>query len=318
MITATAARWFTTRAVLAGREAHPLRAWNGGPVSFYDGATRFAELRAREEADARIAPTGYSRLFDHGVRTARVIVFFHGLTNSPEQFVRLAERFSAAGDTVLIPRLPRHGFRDRLTRELAQLTAAELKVATLEAIALATEFGRSVHVLGLSFGGLLALWAAMRVELSSAIGIAPFVGINGVPPPVHRVLRLMAGIDRDRFHWWDPFAKERNPRTPPHAYPGFPQGALAALLEVREELLRDSVARAPAARTLGLLLNWRDPVVSNAAAIALFDRFRDRGATIVEHRLRTDGLHHDIIDPWHQHLPLDDIYQAVFEMVPPG
>jgi hypothetical protein len=90
------------------------------------------------------------------------------------------------------------------------------------------------------------------------------------------------------------------------------------LLAVRVDLLRYSVARAPAARTLGLLLNWRDPVVSNAAAIALFDRFRDRGATIVEHRLRTDGLHHDIIDPWHQHLPLDDIYQAVFEMVPPG
>src|SRR4051812_13454293 len=105
------------------------------PPSRFD-STDFAAARAQVEAlqakeqqsdgDATINPVCYTRLFDHGQRTRRVVVCYHGYTNCPFQFQALAEHFYAQGSNVFVPRLPYHGLRDRMSAEQARLTAADL------------------------------------------------------------------------------------------------------------------------------------------------------------------------------------------------
>src|SRR4051812_40778783 len=91
------------------------------PAQSYDEAhARFEEL-LREDTDA-VDPESRSRLLGPGRRTQRAIVLFHGLTNAPLQFLTLAERFLARDYNVLIPRVPYHGYTDRMTTDLALLS----------------------------------------------------------------------------------------------------------------------------------------------------------------------------------------------------
>src|SRR5688500_4391317 len=83
------------------------------PCTSYDEArARFDELRRQDSA--AIDPSSRSRLISPGHRTERVIVVLLGLSNSPLQFLSLADRFSARGYTILMPRLPYHGYLDRM------------------------------------------------------------------------------------------------------------------------------------------------------------------------------------------------------------
>src|ERR671935_334680 len=75
------------------------------PVSDY--ATAVARIaRSQAAEDSIVAPGGRSVLLTHGHRTARAVVLFHGLTDSPLQFLPLARELYDAGDNVYIPRLP--------------------------------------------------------------------------------------------------------------------------------------------------------------------------------------------------------------------
>jgi len=68
----------------------------------------------------------HSAVLDHGARTRRVTVLLHGLTASPRTWREFARVRHARGENVLIPRLPRHGHADRMSKALAGLTSAEL------------------------------------------------------------------------------------------------------------------------------------------------------------------------------------------------
>ena len=72
---------------------------------------------------ANILPQARTILLEHAAATPLAVVLFHGLTNSPAQYAQLAPDLYNSGVNVLVPRLPDHGFRDRLTTALATLTA---------------------------------------------------------------------------------------------------------------------------------------------------------------------------------------------------
>ena len=196
-------------------------------MSFGQSRAAIGLLQADEQRDSRLASEGYTRLFDHGQATERVIVCFHGFTNCPQQFVELGRRFHARGDTVFIPRLPYHGYRDRRTGALARLTPADLQLAALKAVILAASLGRRVHVIGLSLGGLLAIWTGQMLEVAGTVAIAPLLAL-AMPRWVNlafpRVLRALPNV----YVWWDPLHRAVSTRTPPYAYPGFPSRALCA------------------------------------------------------------------------------------------
>ena len=78
-------------------------------ASWEEAKARVAAIQAEEAADPTIVPECRTRLLDHGVPTAQVVVLFHGYTNCPKQYEKLAPELADRGYTVLVPRMPHHG-----------------------------------------------------------------------------------------------------------------------------------------------------------------------------------------------------------------
>ena len=78
------------RAAYESLPSHP------DPASDYAAAVnRFRELQKMEGSD--LNPVCRSILLTHGIRTERAVVFFHGLTNCPQQFRELGQIFFDMG-----------------------------------------------------------------------------------------------------------------------------------------------------------------------------------------------------------------------------
>ncbi|NCC32534.1 MAG: alpha/beta fold hydrolase, partial [Chloroflexia bacterium] len=151
-----------------------------------DYAESIGALRAMleaEAADPNLNPECASQLIEQGRRTTKVIVFYHGFTNCPAQFIPLAEQFALRGYNVYIPRIPYHGYANRMTPALAQLSAEELVRFADESIDLAHGLGDSITVVGLSAGGNIAGWIAQeRTDVAQVTLIAPMFHVHGLPP----------------------------------------------------------------------------------------------------------------------------------------
>lgn len=261
---------------------------------YADALHRYGELVRRD--DDTIHARGGTMLLGHGRRTPRAVLLLHGLTASPMQCDALARSLHAGGDTVLVPRLPGHGARDRLTPQLRELRAAHLTDAVREALAIARGLGASVTVAGFSLGGLLAMWLAQHEQVDHAVAIAPFLGVACVPHAATnafaRALRVLPNV----FLWWDPVRRER--LMPDHGYPRFPTHAIAEALGIASSLNGSARAAPPATRRITIVTNASETGVSNAAARALANIWLAHGAAAVELHCIT-GLppSHDVIEP---------------------
>jgi alpha-beta hydrolase superfamily lysophospholipase len=234
----------------------------------------------------------------HGARTTRVVVLFHGLTNCPEQFRLLGERFYARGANVLIPRLPRHGLADRMTTELARLDARELCDATDEVLDVADGLGDTVVVLGLSAGGVMAAWAAQeRSDVACAVPIAPLLAtglVHGLLTPAATRLGLLLP---NAFVWWDPHAREEL-GGPRHVYPRFSTRATAQSMLLGAAIEARALRERPQARAIVMITVGGDAGVDNRASERLVAAWRAHGASVVAYQFPARlHLNHDIIDP---------------------
>jgi len=275
-----------------GLDAHPR------PATGY--AEAMERVRALEAADGPdVGPDGRTRAYVHGARTARAVVFLHGLTNCPAQFDSLARLAYARGDNVLVPRLPRHGLSDRMTTVPAGITARELCDLTDRAVDAAAGLGERVTVVGLSVGGTLAAWAAQeRGDVDRVVLVAPMLGVSVAPGWKGAVATRLAGVLPNVFVWWDPKLKE-NVRGPRHVYPRFATRAVAATLEVAALVRKDASAGPPRARSAALFVLEGDAAVDNRAATALVADWRRHGMTALRTTAFPGTLHlsHDLVDP---------------------
>ncbi len=261
----------------------------------YTHALRRYEALARRD-DATIHPQGGSILLERGRPAARAVVLLHGLTASPMQCGALARCLHAAGDAVLVPRLPGHGARDRLTPQLRDVRAHELIEAAHEALTIARGLGTAVTVAGFSLGGLLAAWLAQHESFEHAVAIAPFLGVTWLhrraTPALVATLRALPNA----FLWWDPVLRER--LMPEYGYPRYPTHAIAEALGIATSLAGIARSTAPLTRRITLVTNSGETAVNNAAARDLAALWHAHGAGDV----RLDRLHgfppsHDVIDP---------------------
>jgi len=237
-----------------------------------------------------------SILLTHGVRTPRAFLLLHGLTASPLQFETFGRMLFEGGANVIIPRLPRHGYANRLTTELQGLTADELRTFADATFAEAAELGERVTAIGFSVGGLLAAYIGQHHPIERATAIAPFLGVAWIPQALMaRAARLTLAMP-NQFWWWNPVQRER--MLPAHGYPRFATHAVAQAAHLAEELIAAAEVRAPLADDLQIILNESESTVSNPAARRLARAWAaHRPGRIILHRLRGLPLSHDIIEP---------------------
>jgi hypothetical protein len=268
------------------------------PASYDEAVRAIKTIIARDAADAAILPAALPRLYVHDKPVQRAVVLFHGFTNCPQQFDELARRFHARGCNVYVPRIPRHGLKDRLTRDLANVTVDELAAAATQAFALTRPLGATVSALGLSLGGTMVQWLAQTQPLDLAVPIAPFLIPYPLPPSIGQpVMRVLATLP-SMYFWWDFHVKERC--LPHYAYPGYPTHALAQLAFFGNVIFGLAEAAKPRARRCVLVLNEPDKAIDNGSARHMTALWNRRGAGYGE--LVLPGLpgfigRHDVIDP---------------------
>ncbi len=251
--------------------------------------------RFRRRDHGGVSDEGRSKLLLHGEVRPVAVVLFHGIAASPEQFVRFADELHARGHNVVVPRLPRHGHRNRLTEALAQMSADDLRAFATESIELAQGLGDRVVVAGFSLGGLLATWAAQRFPIDRAVAIAPFFGMSWMPTrftaPFADLLLKLPNI----FPWWNPLLRER--LQPEHGYPRYSSHAIGQSLLLARDVFAHA-GDAVAARELILVTNAKEAAVNNRAVRRLGGILRARpGGRLEQVVLRGIPISHDIIEP---------------------
>ena len=228
-----------------------------------------------------------------------MIVLLHGLTNCPAQFDSLGRISFARGANVFIPRLPRHGFADHMTDELAHADAGELRRFTDRVLDAARGLGDSVTVVGLSVGGTMAVWAAQeRPDVNRAVMIAPMLGVAMAPGPWTPVVARLFGALPNLFIWWDSNRKQDLP-GPKHVYPRFSTRSVAAALRLGAVACERAQRAGPACRSLAIVTVGGDRAVDNGLSAALVRAWRGHGARDVVTYEFPAGLHlnHDVVDP---------------------
>jgi len=277
--------------------------------------TRLAGWQAQEGGG--VNPVCKSYALTHGHKTPRVLVYFHGFTNCPEQFRQLGQTFFERGYNILAPRAPFHGMLDRLTADLAKLTAEDLIASTEDVVNLACGLGDEVIVAGLSGGGVMAAWAAQqRSDVALAVVAAPALGLPFVPPLISEAARRAIGALPNRFLWWDPRVKEAL-QDSPHAYPRWPTKALGEIMRLGAMLRTEAKRAAPAAKCVIMVINDNDLAVNNRMAWRLLADWRKLGGDRVQEYSfpKAQGVFHDMIDPTQSRQRIDIVYPVWLELI---
>jgi carboxylesterase len=263
------------------------------PLEYDEALRAYAALAERD--DDTIHHRGGSMLLAHGRPTARAVLFLHGLTASPMQCDALARRLHANGDSVVVPRLPGHGARDRLTTQLRDVQAQHLIDAAYEGLAIARGLGTSVVVAGFSLGGLLGAWLAQHERFGRLVAIAPFLGVVALPRAATAAFAATLRALPNVFVWWNPIKRAR--LMPDHGYARFPTRAIAEALGIATELHALARTTAPATRRITIVTNESETGVNNGAARTLAAAWLAHDGIAVElHRMTGLPPSHDIIE----------------------
>ena len=265
--------------------------------------------------DDRIARNARTALYVHGARAPWSVVLFHGLTNHPGQYVDFAPELYVLGINVIVPRMPLHGYVDRLTRDIRNLTAEMLVAAAYEAVDAARGVGECTAVLGISMGGLQCAYLGQyRGDVAVCVPVAPDFGLMRMSREVTDFLcRVLLRLP-NFFLWWDPRVKAA--MHPVSAYPQFSTHALMQTLRIGNAVF-SAARRLPAqAARITSVVNPSDPAVNNNETRQTVDEWRRRRPSGIEY-VELSGLpkNHDIVDPDNPLAKIDLVYPKLIELL---
>ncbi len=288
---------------------------NNPARNFQEAETRVAAQIAQED-HAVIHPVSHTRLWSHGQTTSRSVVYLQGYTDSVQQFGPLGDLLFQRGYNVYAPRLPHHGYRDRMSQDHGKLSVQEMQQWAQDAVDTALGLGEKVTVIGLSLGGVLATWIAeQRADVDRVLVVAPAYGTKAIPPRATRTVARVAHRLPNMFMWWDP--RVRTETGIEYAYPRFATHTLAKLFLLSSELLREARQRPPAARAVWMITNANDFAVNNticAAFVAAWQKHKT-GQIFTYEFPGELGLPHDLLDPIDATVKPDLVYPRLIEMV---
>ncbi|MFO7634318.1 MAG: alpha/beta fold hydrolase [Caldilinea sp.] len=287
------------------------------PAQSYDEAmTRFDALLAGEIERGDIDEVCLPFILTHGARTERAIILFHGLTACPFQYHELAQLFYDEGYNVYVPRLPRHGYSDRTSNALAELTAEELAAMMDPTADLAAGLGEEVTMAGLSLGGNVAAQGGqLRADLRLAAPMSPALGFRFVPDFLTPALtRLILGLSPDIYIWWDPINKAEFQAE--SGYPGFSLRSLGEIYRMGLAIRALADSQPPASQSQLMISNWGDPAVSLGAIDALATAWRRNGGDTATYRFPLlPWLPHDFISTDAVGARTDLTYPKLIELI---
>jgi carboxylesterase len=243
------------------------------------------------------------------------LVLLHGFTNCPQQFDVIGRLFHAQGWNVIIPRYPRHGYRDRLNNSISELRAEHLIALANQSADAAHGLGAHVTVAGLSLGGSLAGHLVQNHEhVDRAVLIAPMFGVKRIPGALNPALARLAYMLPNFYIWWDPRVKERLP--PPYGYPRFSSHAYASLFEIASNVAKAARTAAPKARDIAVVTNASEPGLENKVTYRLVEAWRAHGAGVAVHEFPLSAqLPHDLIDPANPDQKTELVYPIVTRLI---
>lgn len=286
-----------------------------GPRDYATGLAAFQDLAAQD--DTAINPVCHSRLLTHDATTDHAIVFLHGMTNCPQQFVPLGQWFFEQGYNVFIPREPHNGLLDRNTTALSQTTEREMMAFCQSMGGIAYHLGRQVTVVGISVGGTLAAYMGQFVpEVDAAVVIAPLFGIVPNLPIANAQVNWLAktlcltlpNMMTQRFR---PFTE-----GPEYGYFGFATRGLGQAMRLGDAIFAAARHDAPTARAILTVLNDADPAVNNDLTLDLVRRWQARGANAKVYHFSADQKRiHDIIDPNQPQQRVAEVYPILQELI---
>ena len=265
-----------------------------------------------------VNPACHTRLYTHDRRTQRSLVLMHGFTNCPQQFDALGKQLFEMGWNVLIPRYPRHGYKDRLTNSIAELRLDHLLAVANRAAEAGGGLGERLTVAGLSLGGILTgHLAETRDGIERAVLIAPMFGLRPVPAAGLRALTQLAYTLPNFYIWWD--GKLKDKVGPAHGYPRFSTKAYAALFEAGSGVFKAARSGAPKAGSIAVITNAAEPRLDNRFTYKLVDLWRAHGANVSFFEFPAEEhLPHDLIDPANPDQNTERVYPVVIKTISGG
>ena len=285
--------------------------------SYEDALARIQSIQA-EESKLDLHPECATQLQTHGEKTDTVIVFLHGFTSCPEQFIALGNEFYDRGYNVYIPRTPRHGFNNRRGEPLKGLTAEEMAEFAHQTADIAQGLGERVIVSGISGGGAMATYLSQeREDVDIAAPIAPFLGIGFIPRPLNRAFASLFLTLPDFWQWWDPVHKENNPLAAPFAYARYPLHALLENMRLGYAAEADAKRFRPAANKIIVITNANDESVNNDVVAEFEQLWREHGdESLVTFQFEESlGLPHDLITAIRPGARIDLVYPKLLELI---
>ncbi len=290
--------------------AHPAR-------SFDDAVSRIRALQAQD--DDAIHPSSQTKFWSHGDAARDAVLYLHGYTDSVQQFAPFAEILFERGFNVFAPRLPHHGYKDRLTHAHGKLTAPQLMEWTSTMTDTARGLGNTLTVIGLSLGGVLATWVAQfRGDVERVLIVAPAHGTSLIPPrftrPAARLFQRLPNF----FMWWDPRVREQAGFE--YTYPRFATHTLSHLFLFGHELLHAAREHPPAAHSVWMITNENDFAVSNVLCQSFVEAWRSHGTNQVHTYQfpRALGIPHDLFDPADPLVKPEFVYPPLLEIIEHG
>jgi carboxylesterase len=277
---------------------------------------RVARLMAAD--DELIAPACRTRLLSHETPTPTVHLLLHGYTNAPAQLREIAQAYFAAGDNVLVPRVPSHGFEDPLTRELSELTPELLEAFCNDIVDAAAGLGDRLVVTGLSLGGLLAGYLGkMRDEVAEVRMVSPFIQPKAVPEWVSAPFDAAMRALPDVYSWWNPKLREKE-IAGTWATPKFSMKAVGAQIAFRRHTEQtDSPRTIPLNRVL-LVVNDNDIAVRNDVAERFVESQLGPLSDAIEVAMldKALGFTHDLFEPnGDNHDRMDSVRDEVWPLL---
>jgi carboxylesterase len=287
-------------------------------VDFDASLARAHALQVLERASPKINPACHSVVLDHGHRTPRAVAFMHGITSSPVQFHDLGKRFFERGYNVFIPRMPRHGYTDRLTHDHARLTSAEFTAYARQTVEIARGLADHLTVVGLSVSGVLAAWCAQTLpDVDLAVAIAPAFAPHGVPfrlvPSLARLGKLLPNF----LVWWD--LRRRARVGPACSYPRFSTHAMAEAFQLGLQVYAAAHTRPPACKHILAVTNPHDMAVNNSATRAVLRQWQNHATasdSVRQHAFQANlGRLHDVIGPYQPNARVDYVYPILLDLI---